>query len=139
MAKSLKGYENFRLRLADAYRTAVRYNLLEQKCMPYGYPMKVGEIFNELTTNVHTFTDYLKYPFPDRLLDGTIDIMTAWITRSFPTLKPNDRYYGIHGANLGLWTIEETLHYIEDAQVYNMEVIISNGELLYHEKVTHLS
>lgn len=139
MSKSLKGYENFRLRLADGFRLAVRYNLLEQKCMPYGFTMKVGEIFQELTTNIHSFTDYLNYPFPDRLLDGTLDLMTAWITRSYPTLKPNDRYYGIHGANLGLWTIEETLNYIEDAKVHHMEVIVSNGELLYHENVTLMS
>lgn len=139
MFKTIADYENFRLNLADAFRLAVRFNLLEQKCMPYGYTMKVKEIFHELASNIHSFNDYLKYPFPDRLLDGTMNLMRSWITRSYPTLKPNDRYYGIHGANLGLWTIEETLNYIEDAKVHHMEVIVSNGELLYHENVTLMS
>lgn len=139
MSKSITDYENFRLRLADGFRLAVRFNLLESKCMPYGYTMKIGEIFEYLSSNIHSYDDYKKFPFLDRWLDGTINTMTAWITRSYPTLKPNDRYYGIQGANLGLWTIEETLHYIEDAKVHHMEVIVSNGELLYHENVTLMS
>lgn len=139
MSKSISDYEKFRLRLVDGYRMAVRFNLLESKCMPYGYTMKIGEIFDYLSLSIHSYADYKNFPFPDRWLDGTINTMTAWITRSYPTLKPNDRYYSIHGANLGLWTIEETLNYIEDAKVHHMEVIVSNGELLYHENVTLLS
>ena len=134
MSKSISDYENFRLRLAEWYRVAVRFNLLESKCMPYGYTMKVGEIFEYLSTNIHSYDEYKNFPFPDRWLDGTINTLTAWIVRNFQTLVQNDRYYTIHGANLGLWTIEETLNYIEDAKVHHMEVIVSNGELLYHEK-----
>lgn len=128
----------FKRKVDTAYTMALRYHYLNETVMPYNRPEKVTDVISRLMT-IQTIDEYENYCFCDLEIDGLLRILTAWITKQYPTLDKNDKWTNAVGANLGIWTIEEVLNIIDDARSHKFEFIVSNGEILYHEILTDTS
>lgn len=125
----------FKRKVDTAYTMALRYHYLNETVMPYSRPEKVTDVISRLM-RIHTIDEHENYYFCDLEIDGLLSVLTAWITKQYPTLDKNDKWTDAGGANLGIWTIEETLNIIDDARSHKFEFIVSNGEILYHELPT---